>query len=65
MAIFSSIFFISSGSSSNRDDDDRRDRRGGGMPSMFGGFWGPSPFDFSIIDHTIHAITTSKSEEGK
>ncbi|KAL3773919.1 hypothetical protein ACHAWO_004527 [Cyclotella atomus] len=42
VAIFSAIFFISSGSSR---DDDRRERRGGGMP-MFGGFWGPSPFDF-------------------
>ena len=53
VAIFSTIFFISTsgGGSSDRDDDDRRERRGGGgmmgMPGGgFGGFWGPSPFDF-------------------
>jgi hypothetical protein len=44
VAVFSTIFFATSGSS--RDDDDRRERRGGGMPMGFGGFWGPSPFDF-------------------
>jgi len=44
VAIFSTIFFVMT-SSSSRDDDRRDDRRGGGMP-MFGGFWGPSPFDF-------------------
>ncbi|KAL7540748.1 hypothetical protein ACHAXR_012987 [Thalassiosira sp. AJA248-18] len=44
VAIFSTIFFISQGGG-NRDDDRRDNRRGGGMP-MFGGFWGPSPFDF-------------------
>ena len=54
VAIFSTIFFISSGGGGNsdRDEDDRRERRGGGgggmmgMPGGFGGFWGPSPFDF-------------------
>lgn len=46
-AIFSSIFFIMTSGGGTRDDDDRRDdRRGGGMPMGFGGFWGPSPFDF-------------------
>eukprot|EP00986_Skeletonema_menzelii_P015572 scaffold12061_cov146-Skeletonema_menzelii.AAC.2 len=46
-AIFSSIFFIMTSGGGSRDDDDRRgDRRGGGMPMGFGGFWGPSPFDF-------------------
>jgi hypothetical protein len=49
VAIFSTIFFINS-SSSNRDDD-RDDRGGGGggglrMGGSWGGFWGPSPFDF-------------------
>ncbi|EED89451.1 hypothetical protein THAPSDRAFT_263883 [Thalassiosira pseudonana CCMP1335] len=44
VAVFSTIFFATSGIS--RDDDDRRERRGGGMPMGFGGFWGPSPFDF-------------------
>jgi hypothetical protein len=44
-AIFSTLFFVMT-SSGGRDDDDRRDRRGGGMPMGFGGFWGPSPFDF-------------------
>ena len=47
VAIYSAIFFISQGGSSDRDDD-RNERRGGGggMPMGFGGFWGPSPFDF-------------------
>lgn len=46
-AIFSTLFFVmTSGGGSNRDDDRRDDRRGGGMPMGFGGFWGPSPFDF-------------------
>ena len=46
-AIFSSIFFIMTSGGGSRDDDDRRgERRGGGMPMGFGGFWGPSPFDF-------------------
>ncbi|KAL7484550.1 hypothetical protein ACHAW6_010185 [Cyclotella cf. meneghiniana] len=45
VAIFSTIFFVMTSSGSSGRDDDRRDRRGGGMP-MFGGFWGPSPFDF-------------------
>jgi hypothetical protein len=46
-AIFSTLFFVmTSSSGGGRDDDDRRDRRGGGMPMGFGGFWGPSPFDF-------------------
>jgi hypothetical protein len=44
VAIFSTIFFVMTSSGSSRDDE-RRERRGGGMP-MFGGFWGPSPFDF-------------------
>ncbi len=52
VAIFSTIFFISTSGGGGRDDDDRRERRGGGgggmmgMPGGFGGFWGPSPFDF-------------------
>ncbi|EJK50155.1 hypothetical protein THAOC_30900, partial [Thalassiosira oceanica] len=49
VAIYSTIFFIGSSSSSDRDDrDDRRGYGGGGggMPMGFGGFWGPSPFDF-------------------
>jgi hypothetical protein len=47
--IFSTILVLQSGSS---DDDRRRDDRGRGGGSMsfggggFGGFWGPSPFDF-------------------
>lgn len=45
VAIFSTIFFATSGSS-NRDDDRDERRGGGGMPMGFGGFWGPSPFDF-------------------
>eukprot|EP00985_Skeletonema_marinoi_P033818 scaffold42266_cov204-Skeletonema_marinoi.AAC.4 len=45
-AIFSSIFFIMTSGGGNRDDDRRDDRRGGGMPMGFGGFFGPSPFDF-------------------
>lgn len=45
VAIFSTIFFIQSSSSSS-DDDRRRDRGGGGgFGSIFGGYWGPSPFD--------------------
>jgi hypothetical protein len=48
VAIFSTIFFINS--SSNRDDRDDRGSNGGGgglrMGSSWGGFWGPSPFDF-------------------
>ena len=46
-AIFSTLFFVMTSGGGTRDDDDRRDdRRGGGMPIGFGGFWGPSPFDF-------------------
>jgi hypothetical protein len=42
VAIFSSILFLQTSSNSS-DDDRRRDRGFGG--SMFGGYWGPSPFD--------------------
>lgn len=47
VAIFSTIFFIQTSSSSSNDDDRRRDDRGGGWGGggMFGGYWGPSPFD--------------------
>jgi hypothetical protein len=44
VAIFSTIFFIQSSSSSS-DNDRRRDRGGSGLGSVFGGYWGPSPFD--------------------
>jgi hypothetical protein len=42
VAIFSTILFLQTSSSSS-DDDRRRDRGFGG--TMFGGYWGPSPFD--------------------
>eukprot|EP00978_Attheya_sp_CCMP212_P018246 scaffold49615_cov45-Attheya_sp.AAC.1 len=49
VAIFTTIFFVSQGGGSSDDDRRRDNRRGGGGMSFgggFGGFWGPSPFDF-------------------
>jgi len=44
VAIFSTIFFATSSSGGSSDDDRRDGRRS--MGGGFGGFWGPSPFDF-------------------
>jgi len=44
--VFTAIVVLQTSESGSSDDNRRRDdRRGGGM-GMFGGFWGPSPFDF-------------------
>lgn len=64
VAIFTTIFFaMSSGGSS---DDERRDnRRGGGMGGMFGGFWGPSPFDFFYYRPYYSRYSTYPGQGGR
>lgn len=46
--VFSAIIVLQTSGGSSDDDRRRDDRRGGGMSfgGGFGGFWGPSPFDF-------------------
>ena len=46
--VFSAIVVLQTSGGSSDDDRRRDDRRGGGMSfgGGFGGFWGPSPFDF-------------------
>ena len=43
--VFSAIVVLQT-SESGSSDDRRDNRRGGGMSFGYGGFWGPSPFDF-------------------
>jgi len=45
IAIFSTIFFLNTSSSDDNRRDDRRGMRMG-RGGYYGGFWGPSPFDF-------------------
>jgi len=49
LLVFSAIIVLQTSGGSSDDDRRRDDRRGGGMSPFgggFGGFWGPSPFDF-------------------